>query len=71
MFKLLLFPLIYACIVGTVFHRWADAHPFIANGIFIVLVAIPVIRCLVFLVRIIREAVSGFRYWVRLKRMGF
>jgi len=43
MFRLLMLPLVYACIVGTVLREWQHAHPIIAYGIFFFLCALPVL----------------------------
>lgn len=55
MFKLLMLPLMYACIVGTVFHRWVDAHPVIAYAIFFFLLALPVLYAIKGIRRFFRE----------------
>ena len=58
----LLAPLAYACIVGTVFHTWVDTHPVLAYGIFAALLAIPVIKLFVFVIRIVKSIVQNIMY---------
>jgi hypothetical protein len=60
-FKLLKLPLVYACIVGTVFHRWVDANPVIAYGIFFFLCALPVLCVLKGVYNFIRDFVRAVR----------
>lgn len=61
MFRLLMLPIIYACIVGTVFHRWVDAHPILSMGIFVFLCAIPVLYFLKGVYNFIRDIVQAIR----------
>lgn len=61
MFRLLLAPIVYACIVGTVFHRWVDAHPIIAYGIFFFLCALPVLYFIKGVYKFIRDIVEATR----------
>ena len=58
MFSLLMLPLVYACIVGTVFHRWVDTHPIIAYGIFFFLCALPVLHAIKGVYKFIRGIVG-------------
>jgi hypothetical membrane protein len=55
MFKLLMLPLVYACIVGTVFREWAHAHPIITWVIFIFLCAMPVLYAIRGVCKFFRE----------------
>lgn len=61
MFRLLKLPLAYACIVGTVFHRWVDAHPVIAYGIFFFICALPVLYVLKVVYNFFRGIVRAYR----------
>lgn len=58
MIRLLMLPLVYACIVGTVFHRWVDAHPIVAYGIFFFLCALPVLYAIKGVCKFVRSVVG-------------
>ena len=58
MFTLLMLPLAYACIVGTILRDWQHAHPVIAYGIFFFLCALPVLYAIRGIYRFIRSIVG-------------
>ncbi|MDL2294310.1 hypothetical protein LJC60_06725 [Ruminococcaceae bacterium OttesenSCG-928-D13] len=71
MLGMVFLPLLYACIVGTVFHRWVSAHPIIANGIFIFLCALPVLYLIGAIAQKARRMVYAYRLWKRRRKFGY